>query len=140
MLETKIRKGTFQHVETELFSYHETKRELIRLRNEIMNAYKPMDENGKIKGNLPGDPTSKVATLLVTNSMIEHMEKVIKAIESVYERLPADKQKLVKLKYWTRPQTLTWDGIAQEIHVSRRQALYWRDEVIYAVADMLGWR
>lgn len=141
MLETKIRKGTFQHVESELYAYHETKREIIVLKNEILYGSGQTDENvGGGRSNLPGDPTGRTATLMVSHRKVESLEKIIDAIEYVVAQLPEEKKRLIKLKYWTRPQTLTWDGIADRLHISRRQAFYWRDQVIYAISEKLGWR
>lgn len=136
----KIKKGTFQHVESELYAYHETKKEIVRLKNDILYASALPDLTGGGRGNLPGDPTGRAATLMVTHKTIQELERIIEAIESVVERLPEKKRELVKLKYWTKPQTLTWDGIAMRLDVSRRQAINWRDEIIYAVSERLGWR
>lgn len=68
------------------------------------------------------------------------MEKVVDAIQVIFDRMQKEKQELIKLRYWTRPQTRTWEGIAQELHTSRITAFRWRDEVIQAIADRLGWR
>lgn len=141
MIEIKLRRGTFQHIESELYAYHETKKEILRLKNEIIHASSHHDDTvGGSRGNLPGDPTGKTAILLVTHRRIEQLEKIVEAIEAVYEALPEGKQKLVRTKYWTKPQTLTWEGIAQKLHVSRRTAINWRDEIVFAIAERLGWR
>lgn len=113
---------------------------MVRLKNEILYGSAAPDNIGGGRSNLPGDPTGRTAIMLVTHRDIEHMQRIIDAISNVYEVLPGDKQKLVQLKYWKRPQTLTWEGIALEINVSRRQAINWRDEVIYAIARRLGWK
>jgi RinA family phage transcriptional activator len=68
------------------------------------------------------------------------MEEMVAVIDSVVNRLPMDKQKVIQLRYWKRPQLLTWEGIAQEAHISRRQAFNIRDEIIWAMANMLGMR
>lgn len=138
---TKIRKATFQHVESELFTYHETRKEIIRLKNDILHARISTDENvGGGRGNLPGDPTGKTATLIVSHRKIEQLERIVDAIESVVERLPPEKRKLIELRYWTKPQRFTWDGIAAELHVSRRTAMNWRDEIVRAIVEKIGWR
>lgn len=140
MVETKMRTGTFKHVESELYHYHETKKEIMKLKSYILHASPEPDLYGGGKSNLPSDPTGRTATLMVTHRRIEQLERIIDAIESVYNSLPEEKQKLVRLKYWTKQQKLTWDGIASKINISRRQALYWRDEVVYRIAELLGWR
>jgi len=139
MMIVKLRKGTFQHIENELMDYHETKKEIVRLKNDILHASAPPDYTGGGRGNWPGDPTGRIATMLVSHRKIEHMEKVVNAIESVMERLPEDKKKLVQLYYWSKPRNLTWDGIALKLNVSRRTAINWRDEIVYAIAEKIGW-
>jgi len=136
----KLKNGTFKHIESELYAYHETKKEIIRLKNDILHASRPPDLSGGGRSNWPGDPTGETATLLATHRRIEQLERIVEAIEAVYEALPREKQELVRLKYWTKPQTLTWEGIALKLHVSRATALRWRDEIVYAVAERLGWR
>lgn len=137
---TKIRKGTFQHIESELFAYHETRQEIVRLKNEILYG-KPQFENiGGGRSNLPGDPTGRTATLLTTHRELESLERIVSAIESVYEALPADKQRLIQLKYWSKPQTRTWDGIALEMSTHRATLIRWRNEIVQAIAMKMGWR
>lgn len=142
MLAEKLRKGSFKHVESELFAYHDTRKEMIRLRNDILySSNTGNDENvGGGRSNLPGDPTGRKVTALTSTVKLQHLEGVINAIEAVYNRLPENKKKLVNLYYWTRPQILNWEGIAQKLHVSRRQAIYWRNEIVADIGEMMGWR
>ncbi|ELK38806.1 Gp53 protein [Brevibacillus agri BAB-2500] len=141
MAVTKIRKGTFQHVESELYTYHETRKEIVRLKNEILYASGSTDENvGGGRGSLPGDPTSRTAILLSSHKKLEQLQNIVDAIESVVDRLTEDRKKLIRLRYWEKPQRLTWDGVAAELHVSRRTAMNWRDEIVRAIAEKIGWR
>jgi RinA family phage transcriptional activator len=140
VIETKLRRGTFQHVESELYAYYETKKEIVHLKNEILHTSAPPNEVGGSRGNTPGDPTGRTAVLLVTHRRIEQLERIVEAIESVVERLPEKKKRLVQLRYWDKPRTLTWDGIALRLDVSRATAIRWRDEIVYAIAEKLGWR
>ena len=141
MNDLKLRRGTFQHVESELYAYHDTKKEIVRLKNEILHASAPRDENiGGGRSNLPGDPTGRTATLLMTHRKIEQLERIVEAIEIVVERLPEKKREMVKLRYWDKPRTLTWDGVAMRIGIGRATAMRWRDEIVYAIAEKIGWR
>ncbi|MBG9944677.1 transcriptional regulator [Brevibacillus formosus] len=137
---TKIRKGTFQHIESELFAYHETRKEIVRLKNEILYG-KPHFENiGGGRSNLPGDPTARTATLLTTHRELESLERIATSIESVYEALPEDKKRMIQLKYWSKPQTRTWDGIAVEMSTHRATLIRWRNEIVRTIALKMGWR
>jgi RinA family phage transcriptional activator len=138
---TKLKKATFKHIESELYSYHDTLREINNLRKDIMFTRENDDENiGGGRSSFISSPTEQIATRLATHKRLNQLEEVTNAIQKVYTGLPEDYQKLVRLKYWTRPQTLTWDGIAESLHVNRATAMRWRDTVIYAVAEGLGWR
>ncbi|MBS4173482.1 transcriptional regulator [Bacillus sp. FJAT-49736] len=137
----KLKKATFKHIESELYMYHETVKEIKTLRDNIMFCNENTDENiGGGRSSFISDPTGRTATALLTNRKLQNLESVAYAIETVYNTVNDDYKKLIRLKYWTRPQTKTWDGIAEELHVSRRQAFYWRDEIILAIGEILGWR
>jgi RinA family phage transcriptional activator len=137
----KLRKATFKHIESELYSYHDTLREINNLRKDIMFTKENDDENiGGGRNNLPSSPTERIATRLATHKRLNQLEEVTHAIEKVYTSLPEDYQKLIKLKYWTRPQTLTWEGIADKLHLGRRTAFRMRDEIVECVSEVLGWR
>lgn len=137
----KLRKATFQHVESELYAYHETRREIVRLKNDILHGRTRDDENvGGGRSNLPGDPTGRTAVLLTTHRKLEQLQGIADAIETVTTALTPDRQRMVQIRYWTRPQTLTWDGIAREIPAHRATVMRWRDEIVRAIAERIGWR
>jgi RinA family phage transcriptional activator len=137
----KLKNGSFKHVESELYAYHDTKREIEMLRNDILYGTAPPDENvGGGRSSLPGRPTENKAIALVTNRQIVQLEAIIRAIDEVVGQLPSDKRKLVELKYWTRPQMLTWDGIAMNLCISRRTAERWRADIVNQIGVTIGWR
>lgn len=135
----KLSPGAFKHVESELYRFHETHREIQRIRNEILFSSPSRDDNvGGSRGNLPGDPVGRKAILL-THRKLEQMERIVEAIRDVYDQLPDEKKKLIRLRYWVKPQTRTWAGIAQELKCGERTARYWRDQIVYAIAERIGW-
>lgn len=137
----KLKKATFKHIESELYSYHDTLREINSLRKDIMFTKENDDENiGGGRSSFPSSPTERIATRLATHKKLTRLEEVTNAIEKVYTGLPDEYQKLIKLKYWTRPQLKTWDGIATELNMGRRTAFRLRDEIVHTVAEVLGWR
>lgn len=137
----KLKKATFKHIESELYSYHDTLREIGNLRKDIMFTKENDDENiGGGRSSFPSSPTERIATRLTTHKRLMQLEEVTNSIYKVYTGLPEDYQKLVRLKYWVKPQLKTWDGIAGEIPVSRRTAFNMRDEIVYAIGEVLGWR
>lgn len=136
----KLKAGTFKHVESELYHYWETIKEIKRLKADIQHGTPYYEPTGGGRSNLPSDPTGTTATLMVSHRRIEQLERITGVIREVYEQLPEDKQKLIRLKYWTKPQPLTWEGIAREVNVSRITALRWRNEIVSLIAERIGWR
>lgn len=144
MNETKIQKDVFRHVEAELYAYPYRKREIARLRDEILVPFddKPDDPTvvkGKNSVRQPGDPTGRMATTLAGHAKLMHLERVADAIDEAYNRLPEVKRELIRLKYWTRPQRLTTIGICAELGISESTYLRWRKQFVKRIADTLGW-
>lgn len=140
MVETKIRKTTFSHIESELYDYFDTRKSIIRIRSELLNASPSHENTGGGRSSLPSDPTGRTASLIASDRRLKSMEERVQAITEVVERLTDDKKKMIQLRYWARPQTLTWDGIAMELKCNRATVFRWRDDVIEAIAIRLGWR
>ncbi|GGJ76457.1 transcriptional regulator [Virgibacillus salexigens] len=140
----KPKKITFKHVESEWYNYHHTLKEIARLRENIMNPFEEdPDDPTIVKGansvRNPGNPTERIATRLTTNKQLNYLAEIADTIDQVYNALPDDYKNLVKVKYWSNKR-LTWEGIALELNVSKRQAMRWRDEIIQATVEVLGWR
>jgi RinA family phage transcriptional activator len=130
-------KKTFQHIEQELYSYHSTKKEIEQLKNDIIHSTpKPFEGS---RSNSVSSPVEAKVSRLLTSKRIEFLQDVVQAIDEVFSELPDDKKRLVEMKYWKRPQLLTWEGIAMECNISRVTAFRWRDEIITAIGDKLGW-
>jgi len=137
----KLKKTTYRYLESELSTYFDTKNEVLRLREEIIYASKPVDEN--IGGGRSGgvsDPTSETATRLVTHKQLSYLEQVVDAIEKIYAILPKEHQTFIQLAYWKKPITLTMIGIAEEMNTNKNKVYKYRDEVIQLLALELGYR
>ena len=135
---TKLRRGTIRHVESELYDYHYTLKRIEERRQELMSD--PSREEGVPSSpSLPSSTTERYATRLTMDRQLKELERVAAAVEHVYNLCDDDRKKLIRLKYWTKPQTLNWEGIAQQIPTSRATAFRWRDEIIQAVGEQLGW-
>lgn len=137
---TKLRTGTIKHIEAELFDYNDTLKRIQTRRQEIMAGTSDDENTGGGKSNIPSRPTEQLASRLVSDLQLQELERIAGAIEHVYNICDDERKKLIRLKYWTKPQTKSWEGIAQEIPTSRRQAFRMRDEIIQAVGEKLGWR
>ncbi|GGB56708.1 hypothetical protein GCM10011409_37830 [Lentibacillus populi] len=140
----KPTKLAFKKVEAEWYDYHHTLKEIAKLREEIMNPFdEDPDDPTIVKGansvRMPGDPTRRMATRLTTSKQLTYLNEIVDAIENVYNALPDDYKKLVRVRYWGN-KNLNWNAIANELHVNRTTALRWRDEIIQATIELLGWR
>lgn len=139
MAAIKLRSGTIKHIEAEIYDYHDTLKRIKERREELMTD--PAKEEGMPSSpTLPSSTVERYATRITMDRQLQELERVASAVEHVYNICDDGRKKLIRLKYWTRPQLKSWDGIAQELHVSRRQAFYWRDEIVQAVGEQLGWR
>ncbi|SDJ20109.1 transcriptional regulator [Natribacillus halophilus] len=142
MQAVKLRKSTFKHVEAEICAYPEYQKEIKSIREEIINGQGEVDENfgaGKNSPREPGRPTEKIATRLVTNRRLRHLEEVTEAIEDVYNRLDDTQKKMVKLRYWNR-ESLGWEAIAYHCNIGRASAFRYREAIVQSIGERIGWK
>jgi len=137
----KTKKITFKKTESEWYNYHETLKEIARLREEIMNPTQLEDHNiGGEKVFSNSSPTENIAVRLTTSKQLSYLTEVVEAIDKVYNALPDEYKQLVRVRYWSKDKELNWDGVALRCNVSKRQAQRWRDEIVNATVEVLGWR
>ncbi|WP_067843613.1 DUF722 domain-containing protein [Amphibacillus sediminis] len=141
MGELAITKSTFKKVENEWAIYHHTLDEIKILEEAIIYPYQegssPIRTGGK--ANVIHDPTAVTTMYLTQHKQLNYLKEITQAIERVYDQLSSDQKKLVQIRYWTN-RSLTWDAVAMACNISRRQALYWRNDIIHATIEILGWR
>ena len=137
------KKGVFDRVQAILYCYPQMKKEIQMIRESIMFDKEEIDENvGGGRPSLPGKPTERIATRLATDKDLEKLERTVKAVEEVYHSLPDEYKRLIQLRYWTSrqyrwEQKMTWERIADELHISRPTVFRMRKEVIEAIAKRL---
>ena len=141
IINVKLRKATFKHIESELYAYQDTLKEIKNLRMEIITGNKPPDENVGAGANSvrnPGRPTEQIATQLLTHKTLRNLEEITGAIEYAYNALSRDHQRLVETKYWSRKK-LNWDDVAIQLNMHRNTALKLRKDVVMLIANKIGW-
>lgn len=139
MTETKLRPVVFKHIEAELYDYPNTKREIMRLREQIMFGETSTDENiGGGRSCTPGRPTERIATRLVTDRRLRNLEEVAEAIDWALNQVPEDCQQVIRAKYWRHKQ-MTWKAVADECYVHPNTVTKYRKKFITLVADKIGW-
>lgn len=134
-----IKRANFKMIEAELYCYHESKKQLELLREEIIESTPSQEISVK---SSPGDPTQTKAIKLVNNREIIEMERRLKAIDKAIEILKTNnesrKYELLKMKYFERRYTDI--GICMELGISERTFYRWRREIIELIANFLGCR
>ena len=131
-----LKRGTFKHIEDELYAYHQTKKAIADLRRDIIEG-SPMSDGTGIRSSEPGNPTHNKAVRLVDSKLLSQMEKTVAAIDYVMSKLPEEKINLVKLKYWQGH--LTDLGIQVKLNLSRRTYYRWKADIVIDIARQIGW-
>lgn len=135
----KLRPATFKHIEAELYAFHDTKREIRRLREEIIFGVSNDDENvGGGRSSEPGRPTERIATRLTTNRRLRNLEEIEQAIEATLNQVPEECQKTIRLKYLSN-RKMPWEAIADKVPCHRTTAIRYRRNFIELVAEKIGW-
>lgn len=139
--QVKVSERIRKYIESEVEYYGNMKKELEQTSSNIVNDKSNEDYGVKIGIKSPelcnGQAESKALKLL-TSTRLEHLEKTMRAIETVLTRLPEEKYKLVQIKYWSCPQCLTDDGIAQKLRIDRATYYDWRNGIIIAIGKEMG--
>lgn len=132
-------KFTKQFIEKQLEDYPKIDEYINQRRLELKYPIGQDDENigGSSAGNI-SNPTERAVITMESDKRLCQLEETKKAIESVLDSLDINAYMLVELRYWVKPQTRTWDGIAIKVGYSRRHCFNVRDSIIESIAMKLG--
>lgn len=132
-------KFTKQYIEKQLTDYPKMDEYIMYRRLEIKYPVGHDDENigGSSAGDI-GNPTERSVITIDSDKRLNQLENTKKAIEKVLNTLDINSLSLVELRYWTKPQTRTWVGIAKEIGYSERNCYNVRDMIIESIGKELG--
>lgn len=134
-----MRNSTKKYLEDELFSYPKMDQYINSLREEIINPWRETDENiGGGKSNIISSTVEVKAIRLVNDKRLNRMREVKQAIETIYRESSIEEKDLLEIYYFKSPRTLTIDGVAQELSVSRRTVFRLRSRLLNRFADELG--
>lgn len=132
-------KFTKRFIEKQLEDYPKMDEYIMQRRLELKYPIGQTDENigGSSSGKI-SNPTERMVVTLESDKRLCQLEETKTAIESVLKTLDINAYTLVELKYWIKPQTRTWDGIAIKVGYSRRHCFNVRDIIIESIAVKLG--
>ena len=128
----RIDKSIFRYIEHELYNYDETKKELARYREEILEGT-PFQEVS-VQTN-PGNPTAQKAIKLTSSAFVVQAEKVISAIDRSLAILGVKHMELFEYKY---QKGLPWQEVVLEMDISDRTYFRLRRELVMTVGQQLG--
>ena len=138
--EYEVSKATFKHIEAELYKYNQTVKEIQKLRYNVIQSTEDRDENvGGGRSGRISNPTEEAATRLTTHKQLEYLEDIAYSIETVHNLASEDYRQLIQIRYWSGKE-YTWDGLALELKRNKRTVQRWRNEIVGAIAEVLGWR
>lgn len=136
----RIEKSNFKTIEAELYCYHETKKYLEELREEILESSATQEIGVAVQSGTTGDTTGNKAIKLASSREILEVDRRMRSIEKVLNLLKNDEKKtrLVEMKYFERRYTDI--GIALKLGISERTFYNWRREIIKLIGEQLGWK
>lgn len=136
-----MRKSTINYLEAELRDYPNYSKHLAELRDEILNPWKPEEENiGGGKSNLPTSTIERDVTRLTTDKRLLQLERMTNAIERVFHGSTDTQQEFIKLYYFQKQRKYTVLGIADNLCISKTVLYEYKKDVLKRLADELGMR
>lgn len=130
----KIRKEIYKYIDYELQHYEENKKELERMRNEILEA-SPSHADGQPRSNMGGNQTEQKAIKLVSSVAIRKIEQNIRAIERVRNTFNSEYSKFFELNYILKAGIVK---TCQEANISEKTYYRWRDNIVLLTAREFG--
>ncbi|MCQ88246.1 DUF722 domain-containing protein [Listeria monocytogenes] len=138
----RLRKAQYKLIEDELRYYHSTKKEILEKRANIVmgsvhQEFKDENQGGGSSGQISNEVEQRVM-LLQMDREIQRMSDTVRAIETVLNTLSDEDKQLVQFRYWDRSRP-TWLWIACKLNISESTAKRKRKEIIYKIAERLGY-
>lgn len=133
----KVAKPYINAIEHELRNYKLTRERIEELKDEIINMPpKAVGENERVMGEPLSDPTYGKAHKLLTNTVLTHMERTIKAIDMALLQLDDGHRLIFEHRYL---KNKPWKQIFCDVPMCQKTCFNKRSELIDKVAEILGW-
>ena len=131
--------GTFKQIEIILQEYPKYEDYIKRREEELLNPYTPQDTNqGGGKSNRTSDTTAVKAITLADDRILQRIRFQHRVVKRTYEQADEITQEIIEEYYFKQPRTKTWDGIALQVHTSKRSCFRIRKAFFGKLADELG--
>lgn len=126
------------HISECIRYYHEDRKQLESLKTDMIPSTVPKYEPKEGSSfNSEQRPTEDIAMRMASDIYVLQLEIKVHAIGSVLEHLSKEDNELVRLTYWNG--TLTPDGIAYRLHMSKSAYYDHLNAILLAVAIRMGY-
>lgn len=134
-----MKKGTFKMLEGLIEDYPTMDRYIKRVELEIEYPWQETDENiGGSRSTATTSATERTVLKLATDKHLRLLRERKKALDKVVQCSKPETINIIRMWYWIKPRTKTWDGIAQEVGYSKRMCHLLRNEFVESLAKELG--
>lgn len=116
-------------------------RKQLKFREWELTENRTVDENiGGGKANRISDPTAAKATALLEDERYQNYNKIIRAVETVYNSSKDEIKKFVDIRYFSEDSHyIDWDTVAEEMRSTKPKVYGMRNQIIDRTARVLGW-
>ncbi|MEB5649010.1 transcriptional regulator [Mammaliicoccus sciuri] len=99
-----------------------------------------IDNPGGGKSNLPSSPIEREIILCLKDTYYNNLDKIIKAVDIIYDGADNDVQEIMRLKYWEpKPGIETWEELAKHLHYSKTSILRVRERYLKDLANRIDY-
>lgn len=135
-----LNKVTVKQLEDYWINHKDYKKQLYYRELEVLHPYREADSNiGGGKSNRTSDTTMVKAAALVEDARYQHLKKVVRVVEDIYEELDDDQRTIVDMRYFDKDECYEWEDIADKLFMSRQRVFRKRNRIIDKTAERLGW-
>lgn len=134
-----MKNGTFKMLEGLIEDYPTMDRYIKRVELEIEYPWQQSDDNiGGSRSTSTTSTTERTGLKLATDKHLRLLRERKKALDKVVYAAKPETIKIIRMWYWIKPRTKTWDGIAQEVGYSKRMCYLLRNEFVEELGKELG--
>lgn len=143
MRATQEQRLNFKIIETELYNYKNTVKELMFLESEIIEGSPPPNEAiGASRGIDISNPTQSKVMRLMTSAELADKRRKVDAIEFMLRMVDISpnqsKKELLQMKYFE--QRYNNEEIMERLNIRRATFFKWQRHIVGLVASRLGLR
>ncbi len=98
----RIPKDSWAIIERVIRRYPESKKEYeSTYRNMLAASSESMSPVARIGVGLPNSPTERAVIRMLENPKMQRLYREIQAVEEVYNQLPGEYQKVIRIRFWS---------------------------------------